>query len=111
MSHGHGALLLQHLWNGRFATEINDADLVAEVFQRVNQPYRLKLKTTFDWSLERLKDSEAEGRMFIEPMEAAEKRFDRKILRNYRFVANPMREQATILMNARLLFAQVEKNI
>ena len=49
--------------------------------------------------------------MYIEPFAETEKRFDRKLLRNYRFVANPMREQLTVLMNARLLFAQVEKNI
>jgi hypothetical protein len=59
----------------------------------------------FDSSLEKLKDTEAEGRMFIEPLEETEKRFERKLIRNYRFVANPMREQLTVLMNARLIFA------
>jgi hypothetical protein len=111
VNHGHGATLLRRLWAGKFADDINDTNLVAQVFERVNQPYRQKLKKTFDWSLEKLKDTEAEGRLYIESMEAAEKRFDRKLLRNYRFVANPMREQLTVLMNAKLLFAQVEKNI
>jgi hypothetical protein len=43
--------------------------------------------------------------MYIESLEATEKRFERKLARNYRFVANPMREQLTVLMNARMLFA------
>lgn len=93
------------MWQGKFADDIKDAELAAEVFERVNQPYRDKLKATFDGSIERLKDSQPEGRMFIETMEDAEKRFDRKLMRNYRFVANPLREQMTIAMNARLLFA------
>jgi hypothetical protein len=59
----------------------------------------------YDSSLEKLKDTEAEGRMYIEPLEDTEKRFERKLTRNYRFVANPMREQLTVLMNARMLLA------
>jgi hypothetical protein len=43
--------------------------------------------------------------MFIESMEKAEERFDRKLKREYRYVANPMREKLTVLMNARMLFA------
>ena len=61
----------------------------------------------YDSSLEKLKDTEAEGRMYIESFEQTEKRFDRKLTRNYRFVANPMREQMTVAMNVRMLFAQV----
>ena len=49
--------------------------------------------------------------MYIESMEKAEERFTRKLKREYRFVANPMREKLNVLMNMKLLFAQVQKNI
>lgn len=67
--------------------------------------------TLFNESLHKLKDTQAEGRLYIEPFAKTEERFDRKLLRNYRFVANPMREALTVQMNAKLLLAQVQRNI
>ena len=76
-----------------------------EVFEKVNSPYREKLRNLFRSELDRLQDTEPQGRMFIETMEKAEERFERKLKREYRFVANPMREKLTVLMNARMLFS------
>jgi hypothetical protein len=46
--------------------------------------------------LKRLKDEPAQGRLYIEPYEEAMERFDIKLKRNYRFVANPLRERMQI---------------
>lgn len=43
--------------------------------------------------------------MFIESFEKTEERFQLKFKREYRFVANPLREKLAVLMNARVLFA------
>jgi hypothetical protein len=42
--------------------------------------------------MKRLKDMPGSGRSFIEKYEDAMKRFDIKMERGYRFVANPVRE-------------------
>jgi hypothetical protein len=102
LNHGHAQELLTHMFQGRYASH---APMATSIFQQVNQPYREVLQSTFAESTEKLKDTAAEGRLYIEPYEATEKRFERKMKRSYRFVANPMREQLTTLMNARLLFA------
>lgn len=79
--------------------------MILQVFERVNHSYRQKLRAVFNEGLEKLKDSEPEGRMFIESFDKVEERFKRKLKREYRFIVNPLREKLSVLMNARLLFA------
>lgn len=86
---GHGKTLLEQLWNGHFKDE--EVDL-ANLFEKVNQPYRQKLVGLMHEDLARLKDMPASGRNYIEPYEKMMERFDNKFKRKYRFVANPMRE-------------------
>ena len=43
--------------------------------------------------LERIKDTDPTGRMFIEPYQHSMNRFEKKLKRNYRFVVNPKKEK------------------
>jgi hypothetical protein len=75
--------LKNHLWDGRFSDQ--DIDLRSK-FDELNQPYRQKLSDLYFNDLKRMAyDTAPTGRLYIEPFEALDKRFDLKLQKEYRF--------------------------
>jgi hypothetical protein len=56
-------------------------------------------------------DTEATGRLYIEPYENIKERFDLKLKKEYRFKVNPLREHIGSITAANMLMQQLEKNI
>lgn len=81
--------LISQMWEGRFRNEGNLWDR----YQTANQKYRDILTGAYCKDLKRLKYVHASGRDAIETYKEAVDRFeDKKFLRDYRFVAHPLRE-------------------
>ena len=77
------------MWNGHFIEEDGN---VAAAFERANQSYRDKLTNFWFSELERVKHMPATGRSYIEEYGNIKGRIDKKLDREYRFVANPKKE-------------------
>ena len=89
MDCGQGPELMEHMWNGHFIQEDGN---VANAFENANQSYRQQLTNFWFGELERVKHMPASGRQFIEEYDTIHTRIDKKLDREYRFVANPKKE-------------------
>jgi hypothetical protein len=98
---------MQKLFNGQFKDKFN----VSQKYKEHNEAQRNRLQQLFDSDIEQLRHIPATGRIFLETFEDATKRFDLKMERAYRFVANPVREAQQLMYIFNTLLEQVERNI
>jgi hypothetical protein len=86
--------LFAQLWHGKFKNEKN----ILSRYTEANDKYKRILTGLYFKDLDRLKNIEGSGRNLIESYEDCMKRVtEKKMLRQYRFVAHPLREQQTII--------------
>ena len=108
INHGSDQQLIENLWNGLYSDHKEE---FASAFREANKLYRDQLYTFQMKELERISDTPAMGRMFIESYEDCMGRFDNKLKRNYRFIVNPKKEQMMNDQAIQRLLERVEQNI
>ena len=84
--------LLNLFWNGAYKDQNLSEAQLTQLFLEKNAPYRETLMSVYHDELRRVKTMPAQGRSYIESYPDAMKRMDAKFGRDYRFIANPVRE-------------------
>lgn len=109
---GHAKDMLDHFWHGIF-TEHNDLtnEQIVAIYKKVSKKYHERVRTTFLNDLERLQELAPSGRLYVELYSEVQKRIDKKVQRQYRFVTNPKKELMMHDQALNQLILQIMHNI